>query len=314
MAEKEKAEAAVDEHGLQIQRYVSMVLVVVPPRDYAETTLRYARSALYNVHLGTRSVSTDDQSLIKGVLQDEFQVDGPIAGETMEAYSGLILVGGPGAPARPGGAPWGPSPGGGARGHVVPRSLDVLPAEDDRRAVGLDAHPALLRPELASDEPEQGALPCPVLADQTGPALGEHRADSVEQRKGLMVAEGHPFESNAGHSRLLEQRGRGPPRAHARSAGRRLRAQECVVMRRRRNGAGESIAVRASGDNPGCTFSGTPEIPSTMARTRRLCPSRISFASVTSTAVKTPWAWMLPRRSARSSAVSGGRRSAKGQV
>jgi putative intracellular protease/amidase len=97
MAEKEKAEAAVDEHGLQIQRYVSMVLVVVPPRDYAETTLRYARSALYNVHVGTRSVSTDDQSLIKGVLQDEFQVDGPIAGETMEAYSGLILVGGPGA-------------------------------------------------------------------------------------------------------------------------------------------------------------------------------------------------------------------------
>jgi protease I len=97
MAEKEKAEAAVDEHGLQIQRYVSMVLVVVPPSGYAETTLRYARSALYNVHVGTRSVSPVDERLIKGVLQDEFQVDGKVAGETMEPYSGLVLVGGPGA-------------------------------------------------------------------------------------------------------------------------------------------------------------------------------------------------------------------------
>jgi protease I len=97
MAEKEKAEAAVDEHGLQIQRYVSMVLVVVPQSGYAETTLRYARSALYNVHVGTRSVSPVDERLIKGVLQDEFQVDGKVAGETMEPYSGLVLVGGPGA-------------------------------------------------------------------------------------------------------------------------------------------------------------------------------------------------------------------------
>ena len=97
MAEKEKAEAAVDELGLQIQRYVSMVLVVVPPSGYAETTLRYARSALYNVHVGTRSVSPVDERLIKGVLQDEFQVDGKVAGETMEPYSGLVLVGGPGA-------------------------------------------------------------------------------------------------------------------------------------------------------------------------------------------------------------------------
>jgi len=97
MAEKEKAEAAVDELGLQIQRYVSMVLVVVPASGYAETTLRYARSALYNVHVGTRSVSPVDERLIKGVLQDEFQVDGKVAGETMEPYSGLVLVGGPGA-------------------------------------------------------------------------------------------------------------------------------------------------------------------------------------------------------------------------
>lgn len=96
MAEKEK-EAAVDELGLQIQRYVSMVLVIVPASGYAETTFRYVRSALYNVHVGTRSVSPVDERLIKGVLQDEFQVDGNVAGETMEAYSGLVLVGGPGA-------------------------------------------------------------------------------------------------------------------------------------------------------------------------------------------------------------------------
>jgi protease I len=97
MADKENAQASVDEFGLQIQRYVSMVLVVVPEREYAETTLRYARSALYNVHVGTRSVSTNAERLIQGLMQDEFQVDGRIEGETMEAYSGLVLVGGPGA-------------------------------------------------------------------------------------------------------------------------------------------------------------------------------------------------------------------------
>ena len=96
MAEKEAA-SDVDEHGLKIQRYVSMVLVVVPEREFAETTLRYARSALYNVHVGTRSVSTVDEGLIRGLMQDEFQVDGRIEAESMDAYSGLILVGGPGA-------------------------------------------------------------------------------------------------------------------------------------------------------------------------------------------------------------------------
>ena len=87
----------LDEYGLKIQTYISTVLVVVPPSDYAETTLRYARSALYNVKVGTRSVSTATEDLIKGVFQDEFQVDGPIAGERMENYSGVIFVGGRGA-------------------------------------------------------------------------------------------------------------------------------------------------------------------------------------------------------------------------
>ena len=98
MADKEEnEEVEVDEYGLKIQTYLSTVLVVVPESDYAETTLRYARSALYNVHVGTRSVSTQDADLIKGEMQDEFQVDGRLAGEGMDAYSGLLLVGGPGA-------------------------------------------------------------------------------------------------------------------------------------------------------------------------------------------------------------------------
>ncbi len=98
MAKKDAAaEPEVDEHGLKVQKYVSTCLVVVPERDYAETTLRYARSALYNVHVGTRSVSTADEDLIKGELQDEFQVDGTLAGESMDGYSGVIFVGGEGA-------------------------------------------------------------------------------------------------------------------------------------------------------------------------------------------------------------------------
>lgn len=95
MAENEEPE--VDEHGLKIQSYVSTCLVIVPEHDYAETTLRYARSSLYNVHVGTRSVSTSDDGLIQGMMQDEFQVDGRVEGESMNDYSGLVLVGGPGA-------------------------------------------------------------------------------------------------------------------------------------------------------------------------------------------------------------------------
>ena len=98
MAENETSdEAEVDEHGLAIQKYVSTVLVVVPEQGYAETTFRYVRSALYNVHVGTRSVSTVDEDLIKGLLQDEFQVDGKLQGEDMSGYSGVIFCGGEGS-------------------------------------------------------------------------------------------------------------------------------------------------------------------------------------------------------------------------
>ena len=99
MAEKEAATegAELDEHGLVIHRYDSMVLVVVPAGGYAETTLRYARSALFNVHVGTRCVSTNDEDMLPGALQDELQADGKISEARMGDYAGILLVGGPGA-------------------------------------------------------------------------------------------------------------------------------------------------------------------------------------------------------------------------
>jgi len=87
----------VDEYGLVVHKYTSTVLVVVPPSGYAETTLRYARSSLFNVHVGTRVVSSQDGAVLRGELQDEFQVDGSLAQETIGSYSGLILCGGIGA-------------------------------------------------------------------------------------------------------------------------------------------------------------------------------------------------------------------------
>lgn len=98
MSKKESgAKVQVDEHGLVVHTYVSTVLVVVPPGGYAETTLRYARSSLFNVHVGTRVVSSQGGALLRGELQDEFEVDGSLADERMAPYSGLILCGGSGA-------------------------------------------------------------------------------------------------------------------------------------------------------------------------------------------------------------------------
>ncbi len=95
-----KKEPELDEHGLVVHKYTSQVLVVVPPTEYAETTLRYARSALFNVHVGTRCVSTDDQSMLRGELQDELQADERLSASTgMDSYVGVIFCGGPGAPA-----------------------------------------------------------------------------------------------------------------------------------------------------------------------------------------------------------------------
>lgn len=93
----EDVDESVDEHGLEIQRYESTVLVVVPSEGYSEETLRHARSSLYNVHVGTRTVSTADEELIKGRLQDEFQPDGRLEDEDLDAYAGVVFAGGLGA-------------------------------------------------------------------------------------------------------------------------------------------------------------------------------------------------------------------------
>ena len=92
-----KNEPELDEHGLVIHSYVSMVLVVLPVSGYAETTMRYARSALYNVHVGTKVVAVDDSELLTGALQDELQPDGVLKDATMDDFSGVLFVGGPGA-------------------------------------------------------------------------------------------------------------------------------------------------------------------------------------------------------------------------
>ncbi len=90
-------ESDKDADGLVIQKYTSKVLVVVPPSDYGEQTLRHARSSLYNVHVGTYSVSTNAEDLIKGRLQDEFMTDGDLATAHMDDFSGVVFVGGEGA-------------------------------------------------------------------------------------------------------------------------------------------------------------------------------------------------------------------------
>ena len=98
MAENEATdEQELDEDGIQIQKYTSMVLVVVPPSDFAEQTLRHARSSLYNVHVGTRCVSTEVDGMLTGRLQDEFMVDGDLKDASLNEYEGVIFVGGEGA-------------------------------------------------------------------------------------------------------------------------------------------------------------------------------------------------------------------------
>jgi len=97
MSKKEDSTPATDEHGLVVHQYTSTVLVVVPPSGFGEMAMRYARSALFNVHVGTRMVSSEEGAVLHGELQDEFEVDGSVAQEHMEPYSGLILCGGAGA-------------------------------------------------------------------------------------------------------------------------------------------------------------------------------------------------------------------------
>ena len=93
MAHQEK-DVELDADGLLVQKYQSVVLVVLPPRGFGEQILRYARSALYNVHVGTRSVSSVTDEFVKGRLQDEFLVDGSLEDARMEDYAGILLAGG----------------------------------------------------------------------------------------------------------------------------------------------------------------------------------------------------------------------------
>src|SRR5262245_17922370 len=98
MGKKQAApEAELDADGLVVQKYRSMVLVVGPARDFGDECLRYARSSLYNVHVGTRVVSVQDQTELRGRLQDEFLAEGTLAKEDPAVYSGVIFAGGEGA-------------------------------------------------------------------------------------------------------------------------------------------------------------------------------------------------------------------------
>ena len=98
MGKQEAApDAELDADGLVIQTYRSMVLVVVPPSEFGDEMLRYARSSLHNVHVGTRVVSTREDEPLQGRLQDNFLVEGTLAAERMTAYSGVVFVGGEGA-------------------------------------------------------------------------------------------------------------------------------------------------------------------------------------------------------------------------
>ena len=98
MSSQESApDGEVDQDGIKIPSYRSMVLVVVPEREFAEESLRYARACLQGVQVGTRSVSTNTETPVSGRLQDEFLVDGALSDARMEEYAGVLFVGGEGA-------------------------------------------------------------------------------------------------------------------------------------------------------------------------------------------------------------------------
>ena len=90
-------EQQLDEDGLVVQKYHSKVLVVMPAEGFGDQILRYARSSLYNVHVGSTSVAIDPDVEVTGRLQDTFLVDEPLEGQTMDPYSGILVVGSEGA-------------------------------------------------------------------------------------------------------------------------------------------------------------------------------------------------------------------------
>lgn len=88
-----ETEQELDDDGLIVQKYQAKVLVVMPPEGFGDQILRYARSSLYNVHVGSTSVAADPDEEVKGRLQDVFIVDEPLDGQSMDAYTGILIVG-----------------------------------------------------------------------------------------------------------------------------------------------------------------------------------------------------------------------------
>ena len=87
----ENSEPEMDEDGLVIQRHQSRVLVVLPSEGAGEQILRYARSSLHAIHVGTTTVAPS--SIITGRLQDEFTVDGALADARIDDYAGILVAG-----------------------------------------------------------------------------------------------------------------------------------------------------------------------------------------------------------------------------
>ena len=59
-------EQELDEDGLAIRKYDSQVLVVLPQKGFGDQILRYTRSSLYNVHVGTWSTSSAADGVVVG--------------------------------------------------------------------------------------------------------------------------------------------------------------------------------------------------------------------------------------------------------
>ncbi|MFT4540021.1 MAG: putative intracellular protease/amidase [Planctomycetota bacterium] len=90
---KSTDEQELDADGLIIQTWKCRILIVLPPDGFGDQILRYIRSSLHNIAVGTFAVSSQSEELIKGRLQDEFLIDGPLADASMDDFAGLVICG-----------------------------------------------------------------------------------------------------------------------------------------------------------------------------------------------------------------------------
>ncbi len=88
---EQEAGEQLDADGLVIQHQDSRVMVVLPEDGFGDQILRYARSSLHVIHVGTQTVSTAE--IVKGRLQDEFTVDGSLADADMRDFVGILVAG-----------------------------------------------------------------------------------------------------------------------------------------------------------------------------------------------------------------------------